>query len=63
MAKNQKDYYYYKAKQFGYRSRASYKLKQIQEKEHIIKKKIMLLILELLLVDGFKLQENYLLVK
>lgn len=39
MAKNQKDYYYYKAKQFGYRSRASYKLKQIQEKEHIIKKK------------------------
>lgn len=39
MAKNQKDYYYYKAKEDGYRSRASYKLKQIQEREHIIKKK------------------------
>lgn len=39
MARNQKDYYYYKAHNEGYRSRASYKLKQINEKEHIIKKK------------------------
>jgi 23S rRNA (uridine2552-2'-O)-methyltransferase len=36
MAKNQKDYFYDLAQKEGYRSRASYKLKQIQEHSHII---------------------------
>lgn len=38
MARDQRDYYYRKASEEGYRSRASYKLKQIQEKEHIIRR-------------------------
>ncbi|MBE0523293.1 MAG: TRAM domain-containing protein [Methanosarcinales archaeon] len=37
MARNQKDYFYHKAKNEGYRSRASYKLRQINEKHQIIK--------------------------
>ena len=37
MARNQKDYFYHKAKDEGYRSRASYKLRQINEKHQIIK--------------------------
>lgn len=37
MARNQKDYFYYKAKNEGYRSRASYKLDQINKKHNIIK--------------------------
>jgi len=36
MARNQKDYYYDLAQKEGYRSRASYKLKQIQEHSNII---------------------------
>jgi len=38
MARNQKDYYYDLAQKEGYRSRASYKLKQIQEHSNIIKR-------------------------
>ena len=38
MARNQKDYYYDLAQKEGYRSRASYKLKQIQENADIIKR-------------------------
>jgi 23S rRNA (uridine2552-2'-O)-methyltransferase len=37
MAKNQKDYFYHKAKDEGYRSRAAYKLQQINLKYNIIK--------------------------
>jgi 23S rRNA (uridine2552-2'-O)-methyltransferase len=37
MAKNQKDYFYYRAKKEGYRSRAAYKLKQINIKYRVIK--------------------------
>jgi 23S rRNA (uridine2552-2'-O)-methyltransferase len=37
MARNQKDYFYYKAKSEGYRSRATYKLRQINEKHQVIK--------------------------
>lgn len=36
MARNQKDYYYDLAQKEGYRSRASYKLKQIQQQANII---------------------------
>ncbi|MDY0266832.1 MAG: 23S rRNA (uridine(2552)-2'-O)-methyltransferase [Methanimicrococcus sp.] len=36
MARNQKDYYYDLAQKEGYRSRASYKLKQIQQNANII---------------------------
>lgn len=36
MARNQKDYYYDLAQKEGYRSRASYKLKQIQQHSNII---------------------------
>lgn len=39
MTISKRDYYYNKAKIEGYRSRASYKLIQINNKEHIIKKK------------------------
>jgi len=38
MARDQRDNYYYKAKKDGYRSRASYKLKQINAKYEVIKK-------------------------
>jgi 23S rRNA (uridine2552-2'-O)-methyltransferase len=37
MARNQKDQYYRKAKQEGYRARSAYKLLQINEKFHLIK--------------------------
>ncbi|NOR60768.1 MAG: 23S rRNA (uridine(2552)-2'-O)-methyltransferase, partial [Methanosarcinales archaeon] len=37
MARNQKDYFYYKAKDEGYRSRAAYKLQQINIKHNVIK--------------------------
>lgn len=37
MARNQKDYFYHKAKNEGYRSRAAYKLRQINEKHQVIK--------------------------
>ena len=36
MARDRRDYYYHQAKEDGYRSRASYKLKQINEKHKII---------------------------
>ena len=38
MARNQKDFYYRQAQKEGYRSRASYKLKQIQAQANIIKR-------------------------
>ncbi len=38
MARDQKDYYYKRAKDEGYRARSAYKLKQINEKFRIIKK-------------------------
>jgi 23S rRNA (uridine2552-2'-O)-methyltransferase len=38
MARNQKDHYYRKAKEEGYRARSAYKLLQINEKFHLIKK-------------------------
>lgn len=38
MARDQRDNYYYKAKKDGYRSRASYKLKQINKKFEVINK-------------------------
>lgn len=38
MARDQKDHYYWKAKDEGYRARSAYKLKQINEKFHLIKK-------------------------
>jgi 23S rRNA (uridine2552-2'-O)-methyltransferase len=38
MARDQKDHYYRKAKEEGYRARSAYKLKQINEKFHLIKK-------------------------
>lgn len=38
MARDQKDYYYKRAKEEGYRARSAYKLKQINEKFRIIKK-------------------------
>jgi 23S rRNA (uridine2552-2'-O)-methyltransferase len=37
MSRNQKDYFYYKAKDEGYRSRAAYKLQQINKKHNVIK--------------------------
>ncbi len=37
MKKSRKDYYYKRAKSEGFRSRASYKLLQIQERYHIIR--------------------------
>ncbi len=36
MARDRRDYYYHQAKEEGYRSRASFKLKQINEKHKII---------------------------
>lgn len=36
MARDRRDYYYHQAKEEGYRSRASFKLKQINERHHII---------------------------
>ena len=38
MAKNPKDYYYWRAKKEGYRSRAAYKLQQLNERYNIIKR-------------------------
>ncbi|WNY26553.1 Ribosomal RNA large subunit methyltransferase E [Methanolapillus ohkumae] len=38
MARNQKDFYYQQAQKEGYRSRASYKLKQINDRAQIIKR-------------------------
>lgn len=38
LAERKKDYHYRKAKKEGYKSRAAYKLKEINEKYHIIKK-------------------------
>jgi len=38
MARDQKDHYYRKAKEEGYRARSAYKLKQINDKFHIIRK-------------------------
>ncbi|WNY25177.1 Ribosomal RNA large subunit methyltransferase E [Methanolapillus millepedarum] len=38
MARNQKDFYYHQAQKEGYRSRASYKLKQINDRMNIIKR-------------------------
>jgi 23S rRNA (uridine2552-2'-O)-methyltransferase len=38
MARDQRDHYYRKAKEEGYRARSAYKLLQINEKFHIIKK-------------------------
>ncbi|MDD2439649.1 MAG: 23S rRNA (uridine(2552)-2'-O)-methyltransferase [Methanosarcinaceae archaeon] len=37
MARDRRDFYYHQAKEKGYRSRASFKLKQINEKHHVIK--------------------------
>lgn len=36
MARDRRDYYYYQAKENGYRSRASFKLQQINEKHKVI---------------------------
>lgn len=36
MARDRRDFYYHQAKMVGYRSRASFKLKQINEKYHVI---------------------------
>ncbi len=38
LAERRRDYYYKKAKQMEYRSRASFKLKQIDEKFHILRR-------------------------
>jgi 23S rRNA (uridine2552-2'-O)-methyltransferase len=38
MARDRRDYYYHQAKEEGYRSRASFKLKQINEKHNVIKR-------------------------
>ncbi|MDV0446699.1 Ribosomal RNA large subunit methyltransferase E [Methanosarcinaceae archaeon Ag5] len=38
MARDQRDYYYHQAQKDGYRSRASYKLKQINERMNVIKR-------------------------
>ncbi|WP_440956389.1 23S rRNA (uridine(2552)-2'-O)-methyltransferase [Methanosarcina sp. Mfa9] len=38
MARDRRDYYYHQAKEEGYRSRASFKLKQINEKYKLIKR-------------------------
>lgn len=38
MARDRRDHYYHKAKEEGYRSRASFKLKQINEKHNVIKR-------------------------
>jgi 23S rRNA (uridine2552-2'-O)-methyltransferase len=38
MARDQRDYYYRRAKEEGYRARSAYKLLQINEKFHLIKK-------------------------
>lgn len=38
MARDQRDYYYRKAKEEGYRARSAYKLKQINDKFHLIRK-------------------------
>ncbi len=38
MARDRRDYYYHQAKEEGYRSRASFKLKQINEKYRLIKR-------------------------
>lgn len=38
MPRRKKDFYYFKAKEEGYRSRAAYKLKRINEKFKVIKK-------------------------
>lgn len=38
MARDRRDYYYRQAKEEGYRSRASFKLKQINEKHNIIRR-------------------------
>ncbi|ABK14925.1 MAG: TRAM domain-containing protein [Methanothrix sp.] len=38
MARDQKDHYYRKAKEEGYRARSAYKLKQINDKFHIIRR-------------------------
>jgi 23S rRNA (uridine2552-2'-O)-methyltransferase len=38
MAREQKDHYYWKAKEEGYRARSAYKLLQVNERFHIIKK-------------------------
>ena len=38
MVKNPKDYYYWRAKKEGYRSRAAYKLQQLNERYDIIKR-------------------------
>lgn len=38
MARDQKDHYYRKAKEDGYRARSAYKLQQINQKFHIIKR-------------------------
>jgi 23S rRNA (uridine2552-2'-O)-methyltransferase len=38
MARDQRDHYYWKAKEEGYRARSAYKLLQVNERFHIIKK-------------------------
>jgi 23S rRNA (uridine2552-2'-O)-methyltransferase len=38
MARDQRDHFYWKAKEEGYRARSAYKLLQVNEKFHIIKK-------------------------
>lgn len=38
MARDRRDFYYHQAKEEGYRSRASFKLKQINEKHNVIKR-------------------------
>ncbi len=38
MARDRRDYYYHQAKEEGYRSRASFKLKQINERHRVINK-------------------------
>jgi 23S rRNA (uridine2552-2'-O)-methyltransferase len=38
MARDRRDYYYHQAKEEGYRSRASFKLKQINEKHNVIRR-------------------------
>ncbi|MFB3765535.1 MAG: 23S rRNA (uridine(2552)-2'-O)-methyltransferase [Methanotrichaceae archaeon] len=38
MARDQRDHYYWKAKEEGYRARSAYKLLQINERFHLIKK-------------------------
>jgi len=59
MARDQRDHYYRKAKEEGYRARSAYKLLQINEKFHIIKKGDSVVDLGLRLEDGCRLLASY----